>query len=440
MPKLLVNPGTEQQWEIRLQAGTNTIGRNESNRFRIDHTSVSGSHCEIIVANGSTTVRDLGSTNGTFINRAPIQEALLEPGQRLQLGAIEMLYEQGPVPVAVPVAAAVPLAAAPTQGPTPPSGVRLRLSGVAAESAALPTPPTISTPTAPAATTAPMFCKFHLKSPARHYCGHCRHAFCDLCVSARATSSGTGHFCRACGTECQELALHLATEEAPKGFFASVPGAFAFPFKGSGGFMLVIGAILYAAINFAKGFSLYLQIVFWGYMFAYMQNVIISAAQGDDKPSWPDVTDFIGDILVPCFRLLVMIAACFAPAIAIVIWGLAGGEGVLKLLIPAVVLGCLYFPMTLLAVAMFDTIGAVNPLVIVPAIIKVPLEYLVVCVLTAMIAAVRFGGDLILPLAIPVIIVPDLISAFLGLYLLTVETRILGLLYYTKKERLGWFG
>jgi len=52
-------------------------------------------------------------------------------------------------------------------------------------------------------------------------------------------------------------------------------------------------------------------------------------------------------------------------------------------MIPALVLGCLYFPMALLAVAMKDTPLAANPLIVVPAIFKAPLEYLVTVLVLA---------------------------------------------------------
>jgi hypothetical protein len=41
---------------------------------------------------------------------------------------------------------------------------------------------------------------------------------------------------------------------------------------------------------------------------------------------------------------------------------------------------------------------------------------------------------------IPVPVLPGLLSAFLNLYLISVGMRILGLLYRTQREQLGWFG
>src|ERR1041385_5235031 len=83
MARLVVNPGSPTSWEIELKAGTNTIGRGFANDFKIPDPSVSGSHCSIIIDSGNVIIKDLGSTNGTFINRAPVTEATLHPGQTI---------------------------------------------------------------------------------------------------------------------------------------------------------------------------------------------------------------------------------------------------------------------------------------------------------------------------------------------------------------------
>ena len=85
MPRLLINPGTLSTWEIELRPGSNSLGRGAANDFKIEHPSVSGSHCQIILDNGTATIRDLGSTNGTYVIRAPIQEAALQAGQTIHL-------------------------------------------------------------------------------------------------------------------------------------------------------------------------------------------------------------------------------------------------------------------------------------------------------------------------------------------------------------------
>jgi pSer/pThr/pTyr-binding forkhead associated (FHA) protein len=91
--RLLVNPGTPQAWEILLQPGINRVGRDEENDFTLNHESVSGAHCEITVNNAGVFLKDLGSTNGTFVNRAPVTAVQLKPGQNLQIGQVAMVLE-----------------------------------------------------------------------------------------------------------------------------------------------------------------------------------------------------------------------------------------------------------------------------------------------------------------------------------------------------------
>jgi pSer/pThr/pTyr-binding forkhead associated (FHA) protein len=91
--RLLVNPGTPQAWEIQLQPGVNRIGRDEENDFTLNHESVSGAHCEITVNDAGVFLKDLGSTNGTFVNRTPVIKVQLKPGQEVQIGQVAMILE-----------------------------------------------------------------------------------------------------------------------------------------------------------------------------------------------------------------------------------------------------------------------------------------------------------------------------------------------------------
>src|SRR3954470_4381736 len=93
MPRLVINPGTPQARELQLKPGVNYIGRGFANDHKIDDGSVSTSHCQIMVDGSLVIVKDLGSTNGTYINRTEVQEASLQGGQLLRLGTVEMLFE-----------------------------------------------------------------------------------------------------------------------------------------------------------------------------------------------------------------------------------------------------------------------------------------------------------------------------------------------------------
>jgi pSer/pThr/pTyr-binding forkhead associated (FHA) protein len=78
-----------------LKVERTTVGRVEDNAFEIPEQSVSSHHCEILLRGGEVYVKDLNSTNGTFINGERITEGVLKPGQILRLGTIEMRLEGG---------------------------------------------------------------------------------------------------------------------------------------------------------------------------------------------------------------------------------------------------------------------------------------------------------------------------------------------------------
>ena len=70
-----------------------TIGRGDGNSIQIVELSVSGRHCEVRTREGELIVRDLLSTNGTFVAGQKISEATLKPGQILRLGDVELRFE-----------------------------------------------------------------------------------------------------------------------------------------------------------------------------------------------------------------------------------------------------------------------------------------------------------------------------------------------------------
>lgn len=76
-----------------LKADKTTIGRVEDNTFQIAEPSVSSHHCEVLLRGNDVVIKDLGSTNGTFINGEKISESPIKPGQILRLGQVEMRLE-----------------------------------------------------------------------------------------------------------------------------------------------------------------------------------------------------------------------------------------------------------------------------------------------------------------------------------------------------------
>jgi pSer/pThr/pTyr-binding forkhead associated (FHA) protein len=76
-----------------LKVDKTTIGRLEDNTFQIAEPSVSSHHCEVLLRGKDVVVRDLDSTNGTYLSGQRVTEATIKPGQILRLGQIEMRLE-----------------------------------------------------------------------------------------------------------------------------------------------------------------------------------------------------------------------------------------------------------------------------------------------------------------------------------------------------------
>ena len=89
--------GFDNASPFSLRHGVNRVGRSPDNDLH-----VSGFHCEIHVSEETILVKDLASTNGTFIDGQPVQEAVLQSGQVLRLGFVELRLEERAVQIAIP--------------------------------------------------------------------------------------------------------------------------------------------------------------------------------------------------------------------------------------------------------------------------------------------------------------------------------------------------
>jgi hypothetical protein len=407
--RLIVNPGTESAWEIPLPTGISTLGREADNDLVIEHPSVSEHHCEFMVMDSGVTIKDLGSANGTYVHGQPVNESVVLPGQAFQVGEVQLQLEQ----------AAVPVVAAPS--------------------------------------ISHACCKFHPNNPARHLCPKCQKSFCELCVNTRFVNGASKTFCRTCAVECSPLTPATKMNDEPElSFTRQLMTAFKYPLNGDGMMLIATGTIFFLLLEGAKAISKFGFVYGWGavilltvfgmgYLTSYLRHILNATALGDDHmPDWPEISDFSSDILSPFRQLLVTVLFCFAPAIGLTIYAaLYAGNGDTAWLgwatMASLLLGCVYFPMAFTAVAMFDSIGAVNPLLVIPSIVKVLREYVLMVVVLAIILVLRWFFKNYLGTLLPVPLLPTILSSLISLYLLIVEMRILGLLYRNKKDELGWF-
>lgn len=403
--------GRSGQWEV--QSGSRRIGRAEGNDCVLPDASVSSIHAEATLEGDHLLLRDLDSTNGSFVNGERVREALIEPGGSFRLGDVEVTFSPRASEAAIPI----------------PS---IRISG-AGRAVAVPEP----APTA----LARGVCWQHPASPAAYTCTRCAKDLCSQCAKAERVGGKNVVFCRSCGGKCVPFGQPISTAPAVRPKFAQMlPSAFAYPFKGNGLILLITGTIFFglldllanSRITMASLPALFLRIIMYGYLFAYMQKIIGASANAEDEPpTWPEVTEIYQDIFQPFFLFLGVVLACFLPGIVLAISSPLGGLGLMMA-------GAIYFPMAVLAVAMADSLGGLSPTVVVPSILKVPGQYAVAVLLCGVLVFVRgvlpsFLNQMGIPL------VPGLLLNLCALYLIMVEMRILGLLYYTNSEKLGWF-
>ena len=81
--------------EVDLSQGENTLGRSEDCDVVIGHESLSRRHARLELSGDRVTLRDLGSTNGTFVDGREISEVTIAPGSSFKLGAeVEMRLEK----------------------------------------------------------------------------------------------------------------------------------------------------------------------------------------------------------------------------------------------------------------------------------------------------------------------------------------------------------
>jgi predicted component of type VI protein secretion system len=89
--ELQVIKGRSASTSLKLIDGITSVGRHDDCSIRIKSSQVSRRHCEIFEAAGKLTLRDLGSSNGTFVNGKRVMgQQPLKLGDEIQIGAVTL--------------------------------------------------------------------------------------------------------------------------------------------------------------------------------------------------------------------------------------------------------------------------------------------------------------------------------------------------------------
>jgi len=107
--KLIITSGSQKGQTIKLKADKITIGRGTTNDIVLNDMTISKHHVLLSLQAGAVIVRDLASTNGTFVNGKRVSApAPLKPGDELQVGANVSMQLSGPPVYDKTMVAAIP--------------------------------------------------------------------------------------------------------------------------------------------------------------------------------------------------------------------------------------------------------------------------------------------------------------------------------------------
>ena len=90
---LRVVQGPAAGTEVRLTKSITGVGRDEQNDLVLPDGRISNFHVALFHASGEFRIRDLGSTNGTFLNGSSVTEYALRHGDWIQIGGCVIRFE-----------------------------------------------------------------------------------------------------------------------------------------------------------------------------------------------------------------------------------------------------------------------------------------------------------------------------------------------------------
>ena len=213
--------------------------------------------------------------------------------------------------------------------------------------------------------------------------------------------------------------------------------ALGYPVRGSGRILLVIGAVLSAVLGFASGFSIFGGIAWLlglAYFNAYYHSIVESTVSwNEDAPDWPDVSDLVGEVIVPMVRTAGVFLLSFLPMLGCVMLArkLGGGIWSSPLVWLGILWGVLYFPMAILHVIVSNEMINALPWHVLPKILKAMPGYLLLAGLLLAGLVISVVVEMVLG-RIP--LVGGLLAAGAGLYFMMAQARLAGIFY---RDQLG---
>ena len=92
---LIVERGPKTGMTYLLAEGNTTVGRHPESDIFLNDVTVSRQHCRFLVEEEGLIVEDSGSTNGTYVNDARVDQATLRAGDEVLVGRFHFVVAHG---------------------------------------------------------------------------------------------------------------------------------------------------------------------------------------------------------------------------------------------------------------------------------------------------------------------------------------------------------
>jgi len=93
---LVVKRGPNAGSRFLLDQAVTSAGRHPDSDIFLDDVTVSRRHAEFRLETSEFNVVDVGSLNGTYVNREPVDSAVLANGDEVQIGKFRLVFWTGP--------------------------------------------------------------------------------------------------------------------------------------------------------------------------------------------------------------------------------------------------------------------------------------------------------------------------------------------------------
>jgi|SRR5688572_11733753 len=289
-------------------------------------------------------------------------------------------------------------------------------------------------------------CRKHPEKVAWWRCDECGTVHCDECLKVHVPGRIRTESCPACKGYLRKAHVPTA-DDVPTGFPGMLRDAVAYPLRGHGLVLIILGGVFLAFIDLISSGSshlsrpwkiragLILAVFGAGYLAAYMLHIVEASANGKRKlPDWPEFSNFWDSICIPFFQVLVPIALCIFIPGGVPLLLLGWNEQAFAIGVALAIVCSFYMPMAILSIAVNNAVAGMHPATVIPAIGAAFPRYAAIwLVLGALGTASQLLYFLVLD-RIPFVGIA--LNMWATIYLVAVEARLLGVLYHQRRDKL----